>query len=169
MRESDRRSYEASHAVGLRLHDGEEALPRRRIVARRAAQRVDEPRQRGKRRAQLMARIGHEVGAHFLDTAQRREIVEGEEHEARVETGAGYRGRDGFVPTVERHALKEFGALRSRARARVADCLQHLGHAQPERDRLARTQRRRKRGCPRVERDDIAAVVERDHGVRHCG
>jgi hypothetical protein len=95
--------------------------------------------------------------------------VEGEEHEARVETGPGYRGRNGFVPTVERHPLKEFGALRGRARPCVADCLQHPGYAQPERDRLARTQRRRNHGCPSVERDDIAAVVERDHGVRHCG
>src|ERR671923_1715826 len=98
---------ETSHAVGLRLHDGKETLARRRIVARRAAQRVDESRQRGKRRAQLMARIGHEVGAHFLDATQRREIVEGEEHEPWVETGPRYRGCDDFVPTVERHALKE--------------------------------------------------------------
>ena len=159
------------HTVGLHLHDGEEALARRRILARRPAQRIDEPRQRGKRRAQLVAGIGNEVGAHLLDPPQWREVVERKQQEAGPGVGPArqYRGHDGFVPTVERHALEEFGALGCPARARVADRLQHLRHAQPERDRLARPQRGCNRGGPHIERHHVAAMVERDHGIRQSG
>ena len=150
---------------------GEEALARGRIVARRAVQRLDETRQRGERRAQLMAGIGDEIGAHLLDPPQRREIVERQQHQAGIGGHPRRRDRrdDHLVPAVERHALGELDALRGSARARAADRLQHFGHAQPERDRLARTQRRRHRGRARVERDDVAAAVERDHGIRQSG
>ena len=47
------------------------------------------PSKRGQRRAQFMAGIGDEVGAHFLDPAQRRQVVEG--HQQNV--GAGIAGR----------------------------------------------------------------------------
>ena len=69
------------HAPRLLLHDGEEALARLGVVARRALQGLDEAGQRGERRAQFVAGIGDEVGAHFLDPAQRREIVKGHQHE----------------------------------------------------------------------------------------
>ena len=70
------------HAPGLRLHDAEEAFARRRIVARRALQGLDEAGERGERRAQLVAGIGDEVGAHLLDPPDRREIVHGDDHDA---------------------------------------------------------------------------------------
>ena len=70
------------HAPGLRLHDAEEAFARRRIVARRALQRLDEAGERRERRAQLVAGIGDEVGAHLLDPPDRREIVNGDDHDA---------------------------------------------------------------------------------------
>ena len=66
--------------VGLLVHDAEEALARLGIVLGRALQRVDEAGQRGERRAQLVAGIGDEVGAHLLDPAQRRLVVEGHQH-----------------------------------------------------------------------------------------
>ena len=72
------------HARRLRLHDGEKALARRRIVARRSLQRLDEAGERGERRAQLVARIGDEIGAHLLDPPQRREIAERHQHEVRL-------------------------------------------------------------------------------------
>src|SRR5207344_267761 len=43
------------HAIGLHVHDVEEALPCRGIVARWPLQRFDETRKRRERRAQLMA------------------------------------------------------------------------------------------------------------------
>ena len=120
-REREQIVDQARHAVRLHLHDGEEALARRGILARRALQRVDEARQRGERGAKLMAGIGDEVGTHLLDATQRREIVKREQHEARP--GRGLRRRDRrhhrFVPAVDRHALEELRALRApRSRAR---------------------------------------------------
>ena len=157
--------------MGLRLHDDKKALARLRIVASGALQRIDESRQRRQRRAQLVAGIGDEVGAHLLDPPQWREIVERKQKKAGPGVGPArqYRGHDGFVPTVERHALEEFGALGYAARARVADRLQHLRHAQPERDRLARPQRGCNRGGPYVERNHVAAMVERDYRIRQSG
>ena len=82
MRDNDNKIVDqARHAPRLFLHDGEKALARLGVVARRALQRFDEAEQRGKRRAQFVAGIGDEVGAHFLDPAQRREIVKGDQHE----------------------------------------------------------------------------------------
>ena len=53
-------------------------------------QRVDEARERRERRAQFVARIGDEVGAHLLDAVQRRQVVEHQQHHAgRRRTRAG--------------------------------------------------------------------------------
>ncbi len=68
------------HAGRLRMHDAEEALARLGVVLGRPLQRIDEARQRRQRRAQLVAGIGDEIGAHFLDTAQRRLVVERHQH-----------------------------------------------------------------------------------------
>ena len=75
-REREQVVDEAGHAGCLRLHDAQKAFARRGIIARRPLQRLDEAGERGERRAQLMARIGDEIGAHLLDAPQRREIVE---------------------------------------------------------------------------------------------
>ena len=69
--------------VRLRLHDREKAVARVRIVAGGTLQRVDEAGEGSERGAQLVARIGDEVGAHLLDSAQRREIVKDEQQEVR--------------------------------------------------------------------------------------
>ena len=81
MRDSDKQIVDQPrHAPRLLLHDGQEALARFGVVARRALQRLDEAGQGGERRAQFVAGIGDEVGAHLLDPAQRREIVKGQQH-----------------------------------------------------------------------------------------
>ena len=82
MRDSDKQIVDQPrHSPRLLLHDGEEALAGLGIVPRRPLQRLDEAGQRRERRAQFMAGVGDEIGAHFLDTPQRREIVEGHQHE----------------------------------------------------------------------------------------
>ena len=63
---------EPGHARGLPVHDREKPLARLGVVARRAAQGLDKAGQRGERRAQLVARIGDEVGAHLLGAFQLR-------------------------------------------------------------------------------------------------
>ena len=85
-------------------------LARRRVLARGAQQRVDEARERGERRAQLVARIGDEVGAHLLDAAQRREIVERQQHRGRRQPAERRDMRR--EPAVDRHALGELHAAR---------------------------------------------------------
>jgi hypothetical protein len=77
MRDSERRSsYQARHAAALLGHDAEKPLARRGILARRAAQRLDESDQRRQRRAQLMAGIGDEIGAQPLGALHRGQIVQ---------------------------------------------------------------------------------------------
>ena len=68
------------HPGRLRMHDAEEALARLGVLLGRPLQRIDETRQRRQRRPQFMAGIGDEIGAHLLDPAQRRLVVEGHQH-----------------------------------------------------------------------------------------
>ena len=85
MRDSDQQVVDqAAHAVGLFGHDAEEALARGRIVARRAAQGLDEAADAGDRRLELVARIGDEIGAHALGTAQRRGVVQHDQRQRAV-------------------------------------------------------------------------------------
>ena len=67
---------QALHALRLPPHDVEEPLPRLGIVAGRALQGLDEAQHGGQRRAQLVARIGDEIGAHGLETPGRGEVAE---------------------------------------------------------------------------------------------
>src|SRR5688500_14084906 len=66
-RSSDLVVDQPRHAGGLCVHDAEEPLARPRVFFGRPLQRIDEARQRRQRRAQLMAGIGDEIGAHLLD------------------------------------------------------------------------------------------------------
>ena len=75
---------QAAHALGLLGHDAEEALARGGIVARRAAQGLDEAGQSRDRRLELVAGIGDEVGAHALGAAQRRRVVQHDQGERAV-------------------------------------------------------------------------------------
>ena len=136
------------HAPGLRLHDAEEAFARRRIVARRALQGVDEAGERGERRAQLVADIGDEVGAHLLDPPDRREIVDGDDHDAGAAAAAGQRdGRNERLGEARRRQpRRKLDALRLAGEDGRADRIDQLGHAKRDRGRLAAAQRRRDGG-----------------------
>ena len=79
---------QAAHALGLLGHDAEEALARGGIVARRAAQGLDEAGQARDRRLELVAGIGDEVGAHALGAAQRRGVVQHDQGERPIGRGA---------------------------------------------------------------------------------
>ncbi len=104
------------------------------ILARRTLQGLDEAEQCGERRAQFVAGIGDEVGAHFLDPAQRREIVKCHQHEVGF-LGARLaldRHDDGLEPAIDRHALEIDDALLFAVRRRAADGLDQFGHPQRE-------------------------------------
>ena len=84
---------EARHARGLLGHDGEEALAGPRVVLGGALQRLDEAAQRGKRRAQLVARIGDEIGPHLVDALDLGQVPQQDEDVA-VGLGAAHQRRD---------------------------------------------------------------------------
>ena len=79
-REREQVFDEAGHALAVLVHDGEEALARGRIVAGSPLQRLDEAHERGERRADLVARVGDEVGPHLVGAAHCREIDEREQN-----------------------------------------------------------------------------------------
>ena len=159
------------HAERLLLHDGEKALARLGVVARRTLQRLDKAEQRCERRAQLVAGIGDEVGAHLLDAPQRREIVKRQQHQVGpVQAGLALdRHDDRLEPAVERAALGIGDALLLAARRGAANGLDQFGHAQSERHRLAQPQRRRQRAGVLVERQHAAVTVERAHRNGQAG
>ena len=161
------------HAPRLALHDFHEALARRRIVARRPLQGVDEAGERRERRAQLVAGVGDEIGAHLLDPAQRREVLHADENETALESGrdAGeFDRRDAAgEPAVDRHAFEEFHPLRLVGGDRAADRLDDFRHAQRQRGRFAAPQRRRHAAGVRVEGEHPALAVEHDHRIGQPG
>ncbi len=153
--------------VGLRLHDREEALARGGIVARRPLQRLDEAGERGERRAQLVACIGDEIGAHLLDPAQRRQIVERHQDELagadRMPSVIGI-----TIASYQRSTgTRMMNSTRSTlaARAGAADRIEDFRIAQAERERLATPQRRRDGARTRVERHHVAVTIERHHRI----
>ncbi len=153
-------------------------MPRKRsraldVVFCRALQRVDEARQRRQRRAQFMAGIGDEIGAHFLDPAQRRLVVERHQH-AFVGAAEQRRHRnrrdDQFHPAVDRHVIQIGGAARlSEVAIASRKCGDDLGRAQRELREFVLAQRRRKLGCRGIEVQDAAGAVEQHGGIRHAG
>ncbi len=84
---------QAGHARRLVLHDLQEMVARRGVVPGRAAQRLDEARDRGERRSELMAGIGDEVGPHAVDAAGLALVLEHDDEEP----GAAADRRDGHL------------------------------------------------------------------------
>jgi len=86
-----------------------------------------------------VAGIGDEVGAHLLDPPQRRQIMEGQQHQVGLAQirRAPHRHHDRLEPAIERPALGILDALLLAAGRRAADRLDQFGHAQRQRNRLA--------------------------------
>ena len=129
------------HPRRLGMHDAEKALARPRIFLGRPLQRIDETRQRGQRRAQFVAGIGDEIGAHFLDPAQRRLVVERHQHAfvgAAEQGGHRHRRDDQFHPAIDRHVVEIGRAPRFGGRDRLAQRGDDFGRAQRELGELVR-------------------------------
>ena len=105
------------HAPRLVEHDAQEFFRGRRIVARRAEQRLDEAGERGERRAQLVAGIGDEIGAHAGDRQPVGDIVEGDEDEAAAPPGERERAERHRVDVGRLARLVELDATRLSAPA----------------------------------------------------
>ena len=118
-----------------------------------------------------MAGVGDEIGPHLLDAPQRREIVEGHQHQIgpvqfRLTL---HRLHDHFKPAIERHALGILDALLFSAGIGAADRLDQFGHAQRKRHRFALAQGRRQRTRPVIERQHSPIPIERDDRIRQAG
>ncbi len=154
------------------MHDAEETFARLGVLLGRPLQRIDEARQRRQRRAQFMAGIGDEVGAHFLDPAQRRLIVEGHQHAffgAAEQRRHRHRGDDQFHPAVDRHVIEIGGAPGFRGGDGFAQRGDDLGRAQRELGEFVLAQRRRELRRSGVEVNDAAGAIEQHRGIRHAG
>ena len=134
------------HARRLRVHDAEKTFARLGVLARRSLQRIDESRQRCERGAQFVARIGDEVGAHFLDPAQRRLVLECHQNAifaAAERSRQQQRRHDQFHPAVDRNAIHIAGALRLTGGDGFAQRRGDFGRAQREQRQFVLAQSRR--------------------------
>ncbi len=166
MRESDNRSsISRAMRVACPCMMARNFVARGRILLGGALQRFNEPEERRERRAQLVTGIGDEVGAHFLDAAQRREVVERHQQDVGVAVAGAaelHRRHEGLEPAVERHALEEFHPLRLAPLGGAPYGIDQFRHAQGDQRRFAAAQGRRNAGCRLVECDHPAVAIEHD-------
>ena len=129
---------EARHALGLARHERQETRARVDVVARRSLQRLDKGAQRSERRAQLVAGIGDEIGAHLRQAVLLGEIAEGDEHVRRGRRRGTRQARHGrrHAP-FHRHAFDEVDVDALLRRQRPIDGHQKIGVARHLAHRLA--------------------------------
>ena len=119
-----------------------------------------------------MAGIGDEVGAHFLDAAQRGLIVEGHQH---AFIGAAKQGRhrhrrdDQFHPAIDRHVIEIGRAPAFGGGDGFAKRGDDFGRAQCELGQFVLAQRRRELRGGGIEVNDAPRAVEQHRRVRHAG
>ena len=155
------------------LHDVEEALPRLGIVAGGSLQGLDEAEQRSQRRAQLMARIGDEIGPHGLQAAGRGEIAE-EQDDARLDARhaatSAWQGADmDLEGALGRNALGILDLQGLPVSSTSWMPSSTSGAAQGEGERVARLQAGQKRVGGPVGLDHDRAPVHEDHRIGNVG
>jgi hypothetical protein len=119
-----------------------------------------------------VAGIGDEIGAHFLDPAQRRLVVEGHQHAfigAAEQCRHRYRHDDQFHPAIDRNVIEIGGAARLCGRDGLTERCDDFGRAQRKLRQFVLAQGRRKLGSRRVKMDDATGAVEQDGGIGHAG
>ena len=165
---------QAAHAVGLFGHDAQEPLARRRILAGRAAQGLDETRQAGDRRLEFVAGIGHEIGAHALGAAQGRSVVQHDQRQRAVGGGPRQPSQMGHHVELRRPRQHQFDhalvgsrevAVGAGLEQRV-DGGQELRLAQHRRDiALGTTGTAQQQGGGKIGTHDAALPVETHQGI----
>jgi hypothetical protein len=85
----------------------QKALAGLSVIPGRALQRLNEPRKRSERRAQLVTRIGHEIRTHLFNPADRGEVMQGHQHQLTAAvSGQHDRLDETFEPAVGHADLK---------------------------------------------------------------
>ncbi len=129
---------ETRHPPTLLAHDAEKLLLRAKVVLRRALQRFDEAEQRGQRRAQLVAGVGDEVGAHPLDLARLGEIAQRHERSRPSRPSSVAIGlTETSNSALDRHAFAPLSGLRFAGRRHAADRVVNVRRAQRQYERFA--------------------------------
>ncbi len=137
-------------------------MPRKRVRAAassagRTLQRFDESLDRRERRAQLMARIGDEVGPQLRQTLLFARVPELQE-----QNGSRQRRRRHDEAPALQHPLRELGRVAAAVREHAIDRQHEVRIARGQRDGCALHNRRKKVGGVPVEGDDAPLRVERD-------
>ena len=123
----------------------------------------------GERRAQFVAGIGDEIGTHFLNPAQRREIVKGHQHKSAPGFDSRLTGTTMVSNQRSSGTRSEYSTRCSSPVVGAAYRFDQFGHPQRKRDRLALAEGGSEGTCMIVERKHAPVPVERDHGIRQAG
>ena len=126
----------------------------------------------GQRRAQFVAGVGDEIGAHLLDPAERRLVVERHQHAllgAAEQRRYRHRGDDELHPAIDRHLVEIGRPARLAGRDRLAQRGDDFGRPQCKLRQLVLAQRGRKLGDGGVEMNDAAGAIEQHRRIRHAG
>ena len=150
---------QAAHAVGLLAHEAEEPAARGLVVAGGTLHGLDEAGQRGQRRAQLVAGIGHEIGPHALDLLFAGEIAE---HQQR---GTAQRRHMDIEAAGQRHAHFELHAMRLGPADGGMHRLQQGGRADRRRQMMAKGIGIESGAHMGIGGDDLAARRHHQHGI----
>ena len=100
------------HPRRLPAHDREKPLARFGVIARRPAQGLDKAGQCGERGAQLVTRIGDEVGAHLFGTLQFGNVVQAQHRDRAVGRGLVDAGKAGAQLALDRDGQGELNHAR---------------------------------------------------------
>ena len=158
---------QARHARRLVLHDLEEALARRRVLVGRAAQGLDEADQRRERRAQLVADIGDEIGAHAVDALDHGQVLERDDRGRavgqRLGQGLDARAQD----ALDRRRQGELDVARGAVLERAFGGVEHRRVAQ-ERGEAAADRRAAEQVARReIGADHLMAAVDQHDRLGH--
>ena len=129
------------------------------------------PVERRERRAQLVADVGDEVGAHLLDPPDRRQVMHRDDQiPARPVRGQRDRRNERLRPARRRQPRRR---TRRAATLPVAPAVRIASTSSGVRSAIEAGSPRRSAGASavglRVERDDAAVVIEHDNRIGHPG
>ena len=152
-------------------------MPRKRSRAAGSSragplQRLDEAGERGERRAQLVAGIGDEIGAHLLDAADRRQIVERDDDDRRC--GRLPRAQPATrTPRPARSVGNRVRRTRCAAPCRSAFAARIASTSSGMRSAIEAGSPRRSAGAsaaaPALKAIDAAVLIEHDHRIGQAG
>jgi hypothetical protein len=135
------------------------------VVARRPLHGLDKSHQRGQRRSELVAGIGHKVGPHPVHAAGFREIAERDDKQSLGWIGGGGDRCDpNLMPALRGHPLRMLHALGNAASNNPRDKIENGRRSYPGRQHRALGIGSDKGSRSSVLAHDLSVPVEDDRG-----